>query len=412
MSDSEKNKDGKLQADQTVTKVGAGAGSHSGKAKDAEPDDLEFISEETARDKSKMADGVPEDEEAAKNKRTLRRRLDSFELRKEKYLAFVKKHSIKIGIGAVVVIVVISIAGVSLHRYFENKEKEAQARIANQQKEPNTADQAITKLITQYYGDYADGNTTDISKIAYPMSDAEKAYITVYGNFIDTYENIECYLQKGEDDKSYIVSVEESIKFKGVKTAAPALDFFYVRENSSGTWYIDNTYSRFNLEYQENKLDSDVVELINNYESGEDVVAMQSNVQAQYDKVLSSDKDLKNMIENTLPKALASWQKKYSSALQAAKNTSATESKTDTSTANPAKNTTKETTVTRNRWVYTKDEIVIRKSANANAKVVASASKGADLYQLKELSNGWSKIKTGKITGYVKTSYITTKKPK
>ena len=51
--------------------------------------------------------------------------------------------------------------------------------------------------------------------------------------------------------RQYLVSVSMEIKFTGVDTTAPGLDFFYVRTNDDGTLYIDNLYSQYNLANQE-----------------------------------------------------------------------------------------------------------------------------------------------------------------
>lgn len=43
--------------------------------------------------------------------------------------------------------------------------------------------------------------------------------------------------------------------------------------------------------------------------------------------------------------------------------------------------------------------------------VLASALQGSELRQLAVTSDGWSKVKTGDIVGYVKTEYVTTQHP-
>ena len=75
------------------------------------------------------------------------------------------------------------------------------------------------------------------------------------------------------------------IKFTGVDTTAPGLDFFYVRTNDDGTLYIDNLYSQYNLANQENALDTSVQSLIGQFESESDVVELRAR-QTRYDEAL------------------------------------------------------------------------------------------------------------------------------
>ncbi len=119
----------------------------------------------------------------------------------------------------------------------------------------------VNTLIQQYYTAYAAGDVATLSTLATPVSANEQSYISMFSQYVDEYRNIKCYTKPGLDEKSYLVSVSMEIKFTGVDTLAPGLDFFYVRTNESGALYIDNLYCQYNLANQENALDTSVQNL-------------------------------------------------------------------------------------------------------------------------------------------------------
>ena len=81
---------------------------HSKKAaQDDIMEDLEFISEESVKDKSRMAEGKPISHEFVSKKKTLRRSVDEMEAKKEKSVAFMRRNIAFVGIACLVVVVAI-----------------------------------------------------------------------------------------------------------------------------------------------------------------------------------------------------------------------------------------------------------------------------------------------------------------
>ena len=275
----------------------------------------------------------------------------------------------------------------------------------------------INTLIENYYAAYASGNTGDMIAYANPISDKEKSYITMYSQYIEKFDNITCYTKTGADDHSYIVSVAFDLKYKNVDTAAPGLDFFYVTTNDKGEYYIDNVYSPFNLQYQENPMDNTILQLITDYQNGEDVVALQANVQTRYEDAVDSDENLKNMVEVTLANAISEWdtqqqqeadQKAQEAAQQVAQQEAAQQQAAqdqqaqeaaqqqaaqDQQAAQQQQQQTTDTTETEQKaWVYATETMNIRQEPNEQSAVLASAIQGSELRQLAVTANGWSKV--------------------
>ena len=116
------------------------------------------------------------------------------------------------------------------------------------------------------------------------MTDNEKSYIGVVSQYYETVSDITVYSKAGLENGSYFVSVENNIKFYGVDTVAPTLDFFYIATDDNGQLYINNVYSNFNRTYAEEELDSGIVSLISKYTSDSDFANLQESVQSKYDE--------------------------------------------------------------------------------------------------------------------------------
>ena len=165
----------------------------------------------------------------------------------------------------------------------------------------------ITQLLQNYYTAYVSADLDTLAKIAYPMSDNEKSYIGVVSQYYEKVSDITVYSKAGLENGSYFVSVENNIKFYGVDTVAPTLDFFYIATDDNGQLYINNVYSNFNRTYAEEELDSGIVSLISKYTSDSDFANLQESVQSKYDEAVNGDANLKEMLETTLTGAIKQW---------------------------------------------------------------------------------------------------------
>ncbi|MCD8217717.1 MAG: SH3 domain-containing protein [Clostridiales bacterium] len=411
-------------------------------------DDLEFISQESVKDKSKTATGEVIEDEIISRKKTRRRSVDAGAARKEKVQKIARKNLIPILIGIVVAIVVIAAAVIGIRKTMEKKAAENKEQPVSSQEYETDAYEQINEVVTNYYACYADGDVSTILQYAYPMSETEQTYIQMYSEFVESYENIVCYTKTGADDSSYIVSVSFDVKYNEIETTAAGMDFFYVRTAEDGTAYIDNTYSPFNLLYQEYTLDQETLQLIQTYEQSEDVIALQAGVQTKYEQALEQDEALRTLVEGDLATAISTWQSEYESVLaekaaaaaeqvgesqsdEAADTSSdetsdssdetsdssdeddsdgaADESDADEKSSDDTEDASSESSETEEKaWVYVTDTVYIRENPSESADVLASATAGSQIRQLAVTSDGWTKVKSGDIVGYIKSEYIST----
>ena len=78
------------------------------------------------------------------------------------------------------------------------------------------------------------------------------------------------------------------------------------------------------------------------------------------------------------------------------------------STSNDKNNQANETSTT--KYISASSGLNVRKGPSTSYSVISTLAKGTKVI-VKSTSNGWSKITSGSITGYVNSSYLTSKKP-
>ncbi|HAP02832.1 MAG TPA: hypothetical protein DCQ87_02200, partial [Lachnospiraceae bacterium] len=234
----------------------------------------------------------------------------------------------------------------------------------------------IHSLLTEYYKEYAAGDTDALEKVASPVSDMEKSYIKFMSKLLDSYEIKEIYTKDGVNDGSKLVSVYVQMHFKGIKSAAPGLDFFYVETDDSGALHINNLYSSFNQTNKENAMDPAVVSAIASFEEQKDVVDLQTEVQKEYNEISLSDKDFDKFMSKTYPSKVKSWQTQYRKDAKAAaakkaaeeKKAAAEKAKSDSTKSSDSTDTSSSTS---SKTIYkTTTKTNLRKKASVNSDII------------------------------------------
>ena len=327
---------------------------------------------------------------------------------------FCKRNIRYISAGALVLILAIVLATASGGKKEEQLMDTEEIVVETEVQEDYSKDAypEINELISKYYKAYANANTKKLAKFATPISDTEKSYISVFSEYVKSYKNISCYTKQGLDENSYIVSVYLEMKFKGVKTTAPGLDFFYVRKNEDGSLYIDNLYSQFNMSNQEQALDADVAALIEAFEQQEDVIALQTDVQTRYEQAVESDPELKTMVEETIPNAITVWASDQVAAVKAAEEAKKAEEEAakkaaEEEAARKAEEEKKAAELANAVSVYATDRVNVRADASETSDIIGHLEIGAQTTCLEARADGWSRIDYSNGTqGYVKSEYL------
>lgn len=261
----------------------------------------------------------------------------------------------------------------------------------------------IQTLLTEYYKDYAAGNTDELEKVASPISDMEKSYIRFMSKLLESYDIKEIYTKDGVTKGSKLVSVYVQMHFKDLKSAAPGLDFFYIETDSTGVLHINNLYSSFNQTNKENDMDPAVVSAIASFEEQKDVVALQTKVQKEYNEISLSDKDFDMFMSKTYPAKVKSWQSDYRKKAKAAAKKATTDS-SDSTTSSTKKSSTSSSSSSKNVYKTT-TKTNLRKKATIESDIIKTLSKGTKV--TKKGSKGkWLKVSYKGKTGYIRKEYL------
>ncbi len=272
----------------------------------------------------------------------------------------------------------------------------------------------INQLIEAYYNAYATGDLETLTSLATPVSEREQGYITLFSQYVESYQNMVYYTKSGLDETSYLVNVYVEVKFESVDTLAPGLDFFYVRTREDGNLYIDNLYSQYNYKNMDNALDTDIDNLIKEFQQQEDVIALLKDAQAKFDEAVVSDENLANILNVTIPDAISNWMAELvsqnSELMQESTEvvepeTETTEPETPESEA-PEEETPEVSAIPEGTVITIQESVNIREGMSTDSAKVGTAYQGEKVTVIMSYAEGWTKVKWNNKTGYIRTDLL------
>lgn len=274
----------------------------------------------------------------------------------------------------------------------------------------------LNSLIENYYTAYSSGNIAAIQAYASPISNGEASYIQFLSQYIEAFNVVDVYSKRGVDEGSYLVSVYVKEKFVGVNTAAPGLDFFYVRTNSNGMLYIDNTYSNFNQQEQEMKMDPEIVEIIDIYRQRDDTMKLKDMVSKDLESAFKADPNLEKFVKETMPIKIGEWKAQYQAqkaqqdAIAKAKEKEAADAKAKAQADAQAAQIKAQQEAQENAnatIVVITTKVNVRDSASEAGNVIGQVDGGTQVTKYGE-ENGFTKIDFNGQRAFVKSDYVTT----
>ena len=155
----------------------------------------------------------------------------------QKMVEFVKKNARYFVAGAlfvVLLLILVKFTGNGTGNADDNNVAVTETVVTEEAYEENAVP-AVNELINSYFTAYASGDLVTLQTLATPITQNEQSYITLISQYIEQYQDINCYTKSGLDSNSYMVNVSLNVKFMGVETPAPGLYFFYVRTNDDGS---------------------------------------------------------------------------------------------------------------------------------------------------------------------------------
>ena len=331
---------------------------------------------------------------------------------------FLKKNARYIAAAVLLLVIVLILVKCSGSTGKEGTESTIETeQVVTEEKYQENAIPAVNELINNYFTAYANGDVVTLQTLATPITQNEQSYIALISQYIEAYQNINCYTKSGLDSSSYLVNVSLDVKFMGVDTAAPGLYFFYVRTNEDGSLYIDNLYSEYNLSRQESALDTSVRNLITTFYNSDDVIALQNEIQQKYEAALAADENLLNLCATTIPNAISEWRSSIvtdqpQESTEEVPATAETETpETETPEEQPADQPQEEQPAEPvTETVYAMDTVNIRAAADQTSEKIGSVTVGTALTRT-GTDGDWSIIDYNGTTGYVKSEFLSNTAP-
>lgn len=340
----------------------------------------------------------------------------------KKVLDFVKKNVRYFAAGALFIILVVVLVKFTNQPEVVSTENELVATEEQGLVLVEVENAAVQTLIDSYYTAYAAGDVATLTTLATPVSANEQGYISMYSQFVDAFTCTEYHVFEGLDANSFLVSVGIEVIFTGVETGAPGLDFFYVRTNESGALYIDNLYSQYNMNQNENALDTSIESLIEEYKKQDVVIQLQQTIQQAYNEAVTADVNLANMINTTIPAAQEQWLATVIAQNMAEENTEATEPSSEVVAESetlqeevpaeseapeeeaPVESETGENT---SETVVTTYKVNVREAADQSSNKLGQVEQGTTLTRV-GTEGDWSIVEFEGGTGYIKSEYLST----
>lgn len=96
----------------------------------------------------------------------------------------------------------------------------------------------INKLITDYFAAKKTVNVEAMSTLVSDPNQIDKDKFTAMAEYVEDYQNINCYVIKSEESDAYRVYVKYDMKLKNIQTLAPCLSAFYITSTSDGKYVI------------------------------------------------------------------------------------------------------------------------------------------------------------------------------
>ena len=238
----------------------------------------------------------------------------------------------------------------------------------------------VNALVSSYFTAMATGDVATLSTICSDLDDAAKIRIQEKANYTESYDDLKCYTKPGPIPNSYIVFAYYQIKYVNIDTKAPGLSSLYVcTDDNTGSLYVYN---------------GDLAENVSNYIKGvaaqEDVVALLSQVDTEYNNAVESDKTLKAFMD-ALPARLD----------EAVAARLASGSTVDDGASAAVSDNNVEVTV------KLTDSVRIRSSADdsSDSNIIAKAMAGDTYTKIGEEGN-WTKIRYKDTEAYVSSDYV------
>lgn len=268
----------------------------------------------------------------------------------------------------------------------------------------------VNELMNAFYTALADGDMDTVKALKDHNEDKELITYEKKSEFIEAYENINCYTKKGLVENSYFVYVTYDLKVNGIETRAPGLEAFYVYPGADGSLQIDGRKEESTMS---------ALRIITNQD---DVVDLYKKVDVSYAEAVAADAalndfltELPNQIKASVGEALAQLETQTSDNTENTDVPAETEGGESDTPSEPVSEAAAEPESAQeqppqnqvvNQTVRAVDTVNVRSSDSEEADKLGKVEPGTELTRIEEKINGWSKVIFEGREAYIKSDYL------
>lgn len=278
----------------------------------------------------------------------------------------------------------------------ENTETTGSVTLSDEPLEEN-AHEDVNELMRTFYTALADGDIDQIRALKDYNDDTEIITYEKKSEFIESYDNINCYTKLGMDDNSYFVYVSYDVKVKDIETKAPGLNAFYVYTSEDGSLKIDGN------------LEENITAAFKLVTNQDDVVDLYNKIDVSYNEAIASDEalnsfmtELPTKIKTSVGEALAQLETQNT---ENSENQTETESETQAAETEVADEEIHQNQ-TVNQLMRVKETVNVRSSDSEEADKIGKAEAGSEITRIEDRVNGWSKVIYDGKEAYIKSDYL------
>lgn len=244
----------------------------------------------------------------------------------------------------------------------------------------------INALAEKYFSASMRGNTDTLKEIIKPFTESDQAAALRKSEFVESYDDINCYTEDGVEEGTYIVFVSYELKFPEVDTLVPGLETWIVCTDEDGSLYINR-----DMESISDKLSAQIEALL----AREDVVELFASVDAKMAEAIKADDSLKSLYEQmggNAEEATKEEEKEEETTEKEPKTTEAPVGKVE-------------------REMVAAVKLNIYEKPSEDDSPLGTLSVGSFVWVDKNVEGGFSYVDKDGTVGYVKTSGLVTYEP-
>lgn len=145
----------------------------------------------------------------------------------------------------------------------------------------------INELVEKYMNASAQCDMDALSGLVNDISYIDEEMLRLQYEYVEGFENIECYISKTPEEGTYLVYVSSDTRIKDVTTGAPGLSYLYVKMKEDGSVLI-----------YRGEISEAVQSFAKNAEASQQVKKLVDTVNKNLEEKLTSDAKLKQFYEN------------------------------------------------------------------------------------------------------------------